>query len=454
MKDLFNGINKFYSDTINLTIEFLEILGNVKYYDQTHFYWRRKLMNTQDNPTNNKKNIAHAFFLSLAITIAEPSTVLPLIIEHFSNSVIVVGIFVSLLRGGSILTQLYAAFHAQSYKKVLPYLKKVFFFRWFSWFSIGLSIYFIGDSNKTLTLIFIGLGLFGFSLCAGFGAIYFKELQAKLFSKKYRGKTMANRQVAGSIASIISGSVAGYVLSNFEAPLNYAYLFIVSSFIMAIGFLSFVSIDDEPSKEHIQEKEKHFGLFIKNAFKILKNDKRLQQQTLSIFLSFACYLSIPFVILEAKDSVNLTGWVLGGFIVMQMLGSIIGSSLLWRKISNYEKMLSLSFVFMIAAFIVALFANNSYIYALVFFLYGIALDGFGNSGMNLIIEIAPEEKRPIYTAIQTNLSSFGLFFPVLGGFLLKSFESYLVIYLVTIVLLCAGLIISLRLKKEKVEIKS
>jgi MFS family permease len=102
---------------------------------------------------------------------------------------------------------------------------------------------------------------------------------------------------------------------------------------------------------------------------------------------------------------------------------------------------------MITAFGVALFANNSYIYALVFFLYGVALDGFGNSGMNLIIEIAPEEKRPIYTALQTNISSLGLFFPILGGILLKSFDSYELIYLLSIILLSAGLVVSLKLKK-------
>jgi len=227
-----------------------------------------------DNPKNNYKNVAHAFFLSLAITIAEPSTVLPLIIEHFSQSVVIVGLFVSLLRGGAIIIQLYAAFHAQAYKRVLPYLSKVFFFRWLSWFSIGASIYFIGDTNKTLTLFFIGAGLFFFSFSAGFGAIYFKELQAKLFSKKYRGKTMANRQVAGSVASIISGGIAGYVLGNYEAPLNYAYLFMVSSFIMGIGFVIFATIE-EPEKEKVQEKEKNFGLFVKNALKILQEDKRL-----------------------------------------------------------------------------------------------------------------------------------------------------------------------------------
>lgn len=401
-----------------------------------------------DDPKNNYKNVTHAFFLALAITIAEPSTILPLMVHHFSDSVIIVGIFASLLRGGAIVIQLYAAFHAQAYKRVLPYLGKVFFFRWIAWFSIGVSIYFIGDSNKPLTLFLIGLGLFFFSFTAGFGAIYFKELQAKLFSKKYRGKTMANRNIAGSIASIISGGVAGYVLNHYEAPLNYAYLFMVSSMFMVIGFATFVTID-EPEKEHILVKEKHFKTFIQNAIATLKEDKRLQQQILAIFLSFSYFLSMPFVILNANSTFTLTGWMLGGFITVQMLGSIVGSTFLWRKIDDYEKMLSLAFLFMIAAFALALFADNIYLYACVFLFFGIALDGFNISGMNLVIEIASEEKRPIYTALQTNLSSIGLFFPVLGGVILKFVGSYTVIYLLSILLLSIGFYISRHLKQIK-----
>ena len=400
-----------------------------------------------DDPKNNTKNVTHAFFLALTITIAEPSTVLPLMVHHFSDSVIIVGIFASLLRGGAIMVQLYAAFHAQAYKKVLPYLGKVFFFRFISWFMIGLSIYLIGDSNKPLTLFFIGLGLFFFSFSAGFGAIYFKELQAKLFSKKYRGKTMANRSIAGSVASIISGGVAGYVLQNFDAPLNYAALFMVSSLFMAIGFVTFVTIE-EPAKENISIKEKSFKTFIKNATTLLKSDKRLQQQIIVIFLSFAYFLSMPFVILNANSSFTLTGWMLGGFITVQMLGSILGSTFLWRKIHDYEKMLSFSFIFMLVAFVIALFANNLYMYALVFLLFGAALDGFNISGMNLVIEIAPEDKRPIYTALQTNITSLGLFFPVLGGVILKFVESYTVIYLLTILLLTIGFFLSLQLSKS------
>ena len=382
-----------------------------------------------DNPHNNLKNVIHAFFLALAITIAEPSTILPLMVHHFSESMIVVGLFASLFRGGSIIVQLYVAFHAQAYRRVLPSLRWVFFFRWLAWFLIGVSILLLGESHKIVTLFFIGVGLFFFSFMAGFGTIYFKELQAKLFSKAYRGKTMANRQVAGSIASIMSGGVAGYVLHHYEAPQSYGYLFILSSLFMVIGFITFATIQ-EPEKKQIAPKEKHFKTFLVHAIALFKNNRQLQRQTLAIFLSLSYSFSMPFVILQAHDVFYLSGWILGGFISVQMVGSIIGSSLLWRNISDYTTMLSLGFLIMIFTFILPLFLHTLYGYALIFFLFGIALDGFKIAGMNLIIEIAPEAQRPLYTALQTNLSSLGLFFPLLGGILLKYIGIYEVNYLI------------------------
>jgi len=230
--------------------------------------------------------------------------------------------------------------------------------------------------------------------------------------------------------------------------LNYAYLFMVSSLFMVIGFATFVTIE-EPSKENVLRKEQNFRLFIRNALHLLKQDKRLQKQIFAIFLSYSYFLSMPFVILNANSSFTLTGWMLGGFITVQMLGSIVGSTLLWRRIHDYEKMLSLSFLFMITAFVLALFASNVIMYAMIFLLFGVALDGFNIAGMNLVIEIAPEEKRPIYTALQTNIVSLGLFFPVLGGLILKFVGSYSVIYSLSIILLIVGFLMAGRLKSIK-----
>lgn len=400
-----------------------------------------------DDPKNNIKNILHAFFLSLAISMAEPSTILPLVVHYFSDSTFLVGLFSALQRGGSVLMQLYASFHAQSYQKVLPYLKKVFFIRFFSWFFIGFAILVFGKKYPNLTLFSIGIGLFFFSFSAGFGGIYFKELQAKLFSHEYRKKTMANRRIAGSIASIISGAFAAAILSFSSPPTNYAMLFIISSFLMSIGFIAFASVN-EPIKKNISAKEKNFFFFLQNAFAIFRKDKTLQTQTIAIFLSFSYLLAMPFMILQANSKFHLSGLMIGGFITFQMLGSILLSFFLWRPLKSSKRMLILAIILKILSFIVAMFANDFFFYALFFFLIGGAIDGVSIASLNLVIEIAPEDKRPIYTALQTNFSYIGLFFPLLGSFILQFGQNFTILYTLTILFLFLALLFALKLNKK------
>jgi len=395
---------------------------------------------------NNIKNIMHGFFLAVAMSVAEPSTILPLIVNHFSDSVILVGIFTALLRGGAIVVQLFAAFYAQSYKLVMPFMKRVFLVRFISWFLIGAVILIIGDKNPTLTLILFGIFLFLFSFSAGFGAVYFSEIIAKIFNKKQRGTSMANRQFFSAIGAIISGGIAGWVLNSFEAPQSYGYLFMVSALFFGIGLFAFSTIK-EPIKENIRIKEESFKEFLKNAYQYLKIDKALQIQILSIFFSYSFLFAFPFVILKAKTSIHLTGWIVGSFITIQMLGALFGN-LIWRKMAPfYKKIILISYVLVISSFVVALFANSVITYALIFFLIGFAMDGFKISGMNLLFEIAPEDKRPVYVAIQNTITSIGLFFAIIGGVILNSF-GYNVLYIFTIAMLLIGVYFSLKLKAE------
>jgi len=395
--------------------------------------------------TNNAKNAIHGFFLSLAVTVAEPSTILPLIVHHFSDNIILVGLFASLLRGGAIAVQLFAAFYAQSYRRVMPYLRIVFFFRFFSWFMIGFAIYAVGESNKILTLWLIGIGLFFFSFSAGFGGIYFKEIIAKVFTREQRGRTMADKQLFSSLAAILSGGVTGLILEHFEAPMSYAYLFMISAFLMLFGLFAFGSID-EPVKENISEKEASFGLFIRNAVSLFKKDKRLRLQTAVSLLGYSFLLALPFIILKAKTSFELTGWLIGGFITIQMIGSMLGNLFLWKRFSgDYIKMMESAYLLIIVAVIIALFADAPLSYAVIFLLFGIAIDGFRNADMNLILEIAPEAKRPVYVAIHSTLTSVGLFFSIPGGYILQGF-GYTALYLTTLCMLTLGLFMTNKLK--------
>ncbi len=399
-----------------------------------------------DKFSNHIKNILHGFFLTMGLTIAEPSTILPLMVNYFGGSSVVVGLFATLLRGGAIVVQLFAAFKSQSYTRMLPYLRRVFVFRFLSWFFIGVAINFFGNKYPNFTLFCIGLGLFSFSFSAGFGAIYFKDIVAKIFSHKFRGKTMAYRQFFSAVGGLISGAIAAVVLEKFRAPYSFGYLFMLSSFIMAFGYIAFATID-EPIKEDIPTRENSFKKFLKNSLATLKNDKDLQIQLSTFLFAYGYLISLPFIILQAKQTINLSGVAIGTLITSQMVGAML-SNFLWGNLSGrgYNRLTAIiSIVMHIVAIVLAVFSSNLYLYMTIFFLVGAATDGNRIASGNLILILAPPKFRPTYVALQVNIVSFGIFFSVLGGVILH-FSNYSTLYAVTIATLVLSLILSFKLK--------
>jgi len=399
-----------------------------------------------DKFSNHVRNILHGFFLSVGTTIAEPSTILPLIVNYFGGSSILVGFFAALLRGGAIVVQLFAAFQAQSYQLMLPYIRRVFIVRFFAWFFIGVAIVLFGDDSPNLTLFSIGFGLFIFSFSAGFGAIYFKDIIGKIFSHKFRGKTMAYRQFFSAFGGLISGALAALILEYYPAPQSYGYLFIISSFIMALGYISFGTID-EPKKEKVTQKEKSFKKFLHNSWLLLKSDKDLQIQLSTFLLAYAYLISLPFIILDAQTKIDLDGVAIGSLITTQMIGAML-SNFLWGRLSGKglnKLTANISISLYILAIFIAFNASSIYEYMFIFFIIGGAIDGNRIASGNLILALAPPEKRPVYVAVQMNIISFGLFFSLLGGILLH-FSNYTLLYSVTIVMLFLSLYFSFKLK--------
>ncbi|OQY03573.1 MAG: MFS transporter [Bacteroidetes bacterium 4572_117] len=395
--------------------------------------------------SNSYKFISQGFFFAGAMAIAEPSTVLPLIVHYFSGSNVLVGTFSSLLRGGAILMQLYAAFHAQSYPTVLPFLKKVFVFRTVSWFSLGLVIYLFSYSHSTVLVLF-GIGMFIFSFSAGFGAVYFQELLGKSFTKEYRGKVLAARQFASGFAGILSGGVSAYFLTNFLKPDSFAYLFMFSGIIMAFSF-TFMLFFKEKDKVNVSQKEKKFGKFIKNSTALLKTDKYLRIQVISRLIAYSFWFVVPFIILNAKERIGISGKDVGFIISLQMTGAML-SNILWGKLSSIGRnriIVILSFSIMILAIALAVLANSIIHYYLVFFIIGAGMDGFRLSFSNLILIISPEEKRPVYIAVQNNITSIGMFFSIPGGALI-SWLGFEAVGIMTVIMLIIGFIMSFRLK--------
>jgi len=398
--------------------------------------------------SNRTKFIVQGFFLAVAVAVADTSTVLPLIVDYFGGGKVLVGVLSSLMKGGAVIMQLWTAFKAQERSLVLGSLKKVFIFRFLTWFLVGISILFFADFGNYIILILISVFLFLFSFSAGVGVIYYQEILGKSFTKEYRGKAISYKQIAAGIAGILSGGISGFILEYYSKPDSFAYLFLFSGLIMAIGFWSLWSFKEEPKRETLV-KERHFGIFLKNAIKLFNSDKSLKLQVFSRLISYSIFLILPFIILHAKDTFGISGKSVGLIISAQMAGAV-ASNFVWGWLSGRNKNKSIvliSFVLVITAIILTLSAADFWYFYIVYFLFGAAIDGFRLAFSNLILIIASADKRPMYIAVQNNLSSLGMFFPILGGLIYKTFNfSALVIF--ALVLLIVGFVISFFLKKE------
>lgn len=402
-------------------------------------------MSLIDTRSSRLKAVTHGFFLSITTTIAEPAIILPLILNFFGASSLIIGLLSSLLKGGAIIVQLFAAFGAQSYTRVMPYLRFVFLARFLSWFGIGIGIYIFGGTHPSWTLWCIGIGLFIFSFAAGFGSIYFNEILGKVFSHRYRGRVFAQRQFAAGVGALISGVSAGVILEYTPAPQSFAYLFMFSALVMLLGVIPYALIH-EPIKENITPKEKHFRTFLRKSFSLLRSDAQLRRQIRTYLLAYSHLFSLPFIILQAQSILHLGGVQIGYLLTSQVVGGML-SNLLWGKLSSRGKIrliITVSFIAYITANALALFADHLWHYALLFFLLGAGMDGMRLAFSNNILIISPEHLRPVYLALQSNITSIGLFFAIPGAVILETY-GYTVLYGFTIVMLCGGMVAARRL---------
>ena len=126
-----------------------------------------------------------------------------------------------------------------------------------------------------------------------------------------------------------------------------------------------------------------------------------------------------------------------------MLSNFLWGSLSGRGHNTLTTKISISL--QITAILLAANATSLYEYMIIFFLVGASIDGNRIASSNLILKIAPPEKRPVYIALQMNIVSLGMFFSIIGGVVLHFF-SYAVLYGSSAFVLLGALYLSFKIR--------
>lgn len=425
---------------------------------------RNKVIESQNKVKTNNLNwnftmgLIHGIFYNGGMAFGEPTTVLPIFLNNFTNSKILIGLsstIMSKIGGiGSVLPQLFVASKLENkvYKK--PFLVIAITIRALCWGFLSLATYLFGKSHPLgiIFALFFFLALFTFM--GGVAVVPFYDIWGKAIPSNLRGRFFSYRQLLGGILAIGAGFIVKGVLENREVffPNNYAILFLFSFILISISYIALGSV-----KEPVEEVHKSiltFKEFLRKAFHILESDNNYRMFLLVQILGGAISLALPFYVLYAKDILNVKLGMVGVFLSAQMLGSVL-SNILWGYLSDFvgnKKVIQISIFLGLTAPLIALLTpiHLSGLFILLFILLGFSITGQIIGNTNFLLDIATPKDRPTYVSLRGTLRVPVMFFPLIGGMIIQHI-SYHFLFILTILTVFAGLILSFQLSEPRGE---
>jgi MFS family permease len=392
----------------------------------------------------------YAFF-NVAISFANPSSVLPAFVGQFTRSAPIIGLVSTVWNGCWLLPQVVAARAINDRPRKKPYLMIGLSGRVAFWI-IALALW-LGLAKKPaamLLLFFVCLALF--TIPDGLASVAWFDMLARAVPVKRRGRLIGIAQVVGGLAGIGVGAVLSFILDSPQIPFptNYVMIFALAgvAFIpstIALALLREVGTEKPNTRE---EKSPDDGWF-----KPFREDPLFRRLMACRILVGMVSLATPFYVVHATDVLNLSVAVVGSFVAAQQVAGLAFGALLGLL---SERRGPISAIRLGSAIAVAgpLFALLAHVadggllgraYPLVY----VALAAYQSSTMlgfyNYLLEIAPESLRPSYVGLGNTILGVLTLAPTLGGWVLEV-TSYTVLFGVTAGLASLGTLIALGLK--------
>jgi MFS family permease len=406
------------------------------------------MIKTKEGPKITKDNkkvyfifLWHGAFLALTMAMIDLNTVLPALISELTSSKIIFGLLYSMILGVPRIFNIIFS-HYLSYVK---YKKKILisgiYLRAITFLGMAITTFYFGKDDPSIVVFSFFIWIFLFSISGGFASLSYTEIIGKLTTKGDREKIFAAKQFVASVMAFSGGMIVKYIFSpgNYEFPNNYSILLFIGFIGLIVAAFSFWTIDEKPSV--VNEKKMKLTHFIRKVPAILKNDPRFLKFVLIENLSSFSLMVLPFYMVFANDTFNLSSEYVGTFLLFQITGMVL-SNLFWGYIGNKR---SARYVVRICILIgagipiLALIAGrlSPEIYKYLFLLVGFVISGRKIGFTPYLLDITPTENRTVYLGIRDSLNILVIILPLMGGVLINLLGYSITFILVSIVMLIA-----------------
>ena len=405
---------------------------------------------------NFAMGLIHGIFFIGGQAFSNPDTIIPVFLNHFTDSKTLIGLSSTLLGSlggiGSVLPQLFVARKLENKSHKKPLLKFAITIRALSWGFLALTTYLFAYKSAYLTILFLFFFLILFTFMGGIAAVSFYDIWGKSLPSHLRGRFFGHRQLWGGVLAIGSGLIAKIVLgsSKIAFPINFVLLFSFTFILVSVSYIALGSVKEPVEK--VYEKQLSFKDFLRKAFTLIREDNNYRRFIVVQILVGGAALALPFYVLYARGVQEIELETVGLFLSAQMLGSVL-SNILWAHLSDFvgnKRVIQISTLAGLIVPVIALFARSQSksLFILMFVLIGFFISGRLIGKTNYLLDTATSKDRPTYISLTATLTFPISLFSLLGGVIVQHI-SYQILFTVTLIFMLSGFILSLRLIEPK-----
>ena len=397
-------------------------------------------------------NVMDGTLWVFGITFVSSATILPVYLSHLTTSAIIIGLIPAIELLCWSFPQIFTAPIFEGRSRMKPLVLGLGLVQRILFLLIGILIWWSGGLPQEMNgTVLIGFLFFYaiFSLSGGVNAIPWQEMVSRLFPLRQRGRFYASQRFFGGILGLVGAFAAGWLLLNVPYPYNFALCFGCAFFLMMLSWFVLTFTVETP-QTHLTKPRQSSSAYVNELWGLLKGDRAFVWYLIARALGYLGWMATAFFAVYAVRTFQLQDAQAAVFSAMLVLSSI-GANALWGWMGDkysQKLVLILSSAAYILALVIAAFAPVVYAYYVVFLLMGVASTGLMVSDLTLVVEFAPEAKRPTYMGLARGI--WGPFIgvaPILGGIIWAEF-GYDVLLWTSLVLTIVGTLVVMQRVRE------
>jgi MFS family permease len=351
----------------------------------------------------------------MGLSFISSTTIVPLFISKLTPNPLFIGLAAMIAQGGWFLPQLFTANMLERLSRKKPVVVNLGFFteRLPMWVIVLSAPAALTSHSLALFLFLFGYAWHG--LGAGAVATSWQELIARCFPVQRRGRFMGISLFLGAGAGALAALLSQRLLAVHPFPYDFLYLFLGAAVCITVSWF-FLALTREPVQAAVAPRRSNRQFFA-DLPAIVRKDANYRRFLLARLAMVVGWMASGFVTVAAIQRLGVSDSRVGFYTAELLIGQTAANLLLGLLADRFGNKLVLQVGALTAclAFTLAWAAPSPAWYDPVYALMGVANGAGIVSGLLIVLEFAPPDRRTTYLGLtNTVLGVASMTSPLLG----------------------------------------